>query len=155
MSERKPYLLRVDPAVFDALQKWAADDLRSVNAQIEYVLRDALSRAGRRRVPVRGAGADWEGAAVSTIDELFKPGLYRHYKGGLYTAVCLVTHHETRRPMVLYVSHTYGGTNVRPLAGWPGDQDAWLGYVRHEGDLVARFTFVGDLPSDTKIGERK
>ena len=47
MSERKPYLLRVEPAVFDALQKWAADDLRSVNAQIEYVLRDALSRAGR------------------------------------------------------------------------------------------------------------
>jgi hypothetical protein len=47
VSERKPYLLRVDPAVFDALQKWAADDLRSVNAQIEYVLRDALSRAGR------------------------------------------------------------------------------------------------------------
>jgi len=47
MAERKPFLLRVDPAVLDALQKWAADDLRSVNAQIEYVLRDALSRAGR------------------------------------------------------------------------------------------------------------
>ena len=47
MAERKPFLLRVDPAVLDALQKWASDDLRSVNAQIEYVLRDALSRAGR------------------------------------------------------------------------------------------------------------
>jgi hypothetical protein len=47
VAERKPYLLRVDPQVFDALQKWAADDLRSVNAQIEYVLRDALARAGR------------------------------------------------------------------------------------------------------------
>ncbi len=47
MAERKPYLLRIDPAVFDALQKWAADDLRSVNAQIEFVLRDALARAGR------------------------------------------------------------------------------------------------------------
>jgi len=46
-GERKPFLLRVDPAVLDALQKWAADDLRSVNAQIEYVLRDALVTAGR------------------------------------------------------------------------------------------------------------
>lgn len=47
MAERKPFLLRIDPAVHDALQKWAADDLRSLNAQIEYVLRDALHRAGR------------------------------------------------------------------------------------------------------------
>jgi hypothetical protein len=47
VAERKPFLLRVDPEVLDALQKWAADDLRSVNAQIEYVLRDALARAGR------------------------------------------------------------------------------------------------------------
>ena len=47
MAERKPFLLRVDPAVLDALQKWAADDLRSVNAQIEFVLRDALVKAGR------------------------------------------------------------------------------------------------------------
>jgi hypothetical protein len=47
MAERKPFLLRVDPAVLDAVQKWAADDLRSLNAQIEYVLREALQRAGR------------------------------------------------------------------------------------------------------------
>ena len=47
MPERKPYLLRIDPAVHDALQKWAADDLRSLNAQIEYVLRDALAKVGR------------------------------------------------------------------------------------------------------------
>ena len=47
MAERKPFLLRIDPAVLEALQKWAADDLRSLNAQIEYVLRDALGRAGR------------------------------------------------------------------------------------------------------------
>jgi len=44
---RKPFLLRLDPAVLDAMQRWAADDLRSVNAQIEYVLREALARAGR------------------------------------------------------------------------------------------------------------
>jgi hypothetical protein len=47
VAERKPFLLRVDPTVLEALQKWAADDLRSVNAQIEYVLRDALTRSGR------------------------------------------------------------------------------------------------------------
>jgi hypothetical protein len=47
MAERKPFLLRIDPAVLEAVQKWAADDLRSLNAQIEYVLRDALQRTGR------------------------------------------------------------------------------------------------------------
>jgi hypothetical protein len=47
MAERKPFLLRIDPAVLEAVQKWAADDLRSLNAQIEYILRDALQRAGR------------------------------------------------------------------------------------------------------------
>ncbi|MCE9576419.1 MAG: hypothetical protein K8W52_24940 [Deltaproteobacteria bacterium] len=47
MSERKPFLLRVDPAVLGAVQKWAEDDLRSLNAQIEFLLRDALVRAGR------------------------------------------------------------------------------------------------------------
>jgi len=47
VAERKPFLLRIDPAVLDALQKWAADDLRSLNAQIEYVLRDALAKVGR------------------------------------------------------------------------------------------------------------
>jgi hypothetical protein len=56
VAERKPFLLRIDPAVLDALQKWAADDLRSVNAQIEYVLRDALVRAGREPMGKRGEG---------------------------------------------------------------------------------------------------
>jgi len=47
MPERKPFLLRVDPSLLEALHKWAADDLRSLNAQIEFVLRDALAKAGR------------------------------------------------------------------------------------------------------------
>ncbi|NUP25588.1 MAG: hypothetical protein HOQ36_23190 [Nocardia sp.] len=47
MSERKKVLLRLDPAVYDAVAKWAADDLRSVNAQIEFALRRALEQAGR------------------------------------------------------------------------------------------------------------
>jgi len=55
MAERKKLLLRLDPDVYQALAKWAADDLRSVNAQIEYALRRALRDAGRspraERVP--------------------------------------------------------------------------------------------------------
>jgi hypothetical protein len=47
MAERKAFLLRIDPAVLESVQKWAADELRSVNAQIEFALRDALRRAGR------------------------------------------------------------------------------------------------------------
>jgi hypothetical protein len=54
MAERKPFLLRIDPTVLEALQKWAGDDLRSLNAQIEYVLRDALARVGREPKPKRG-----------------------------------------------------------------------------------------------------
>lgn len=45
--ERKKVLLRLDPAVYDAIAKWAADDLRSVNGQLEYALRRALDAAGR------------------------------------------------------------------------------------------------------------
>ena len=47
MTERKSVLLRLDPAVHDALARWAADELRSTNAQIEYLLRRALTDAGR------------------------------------------------------------------------------------------------------------
>ncbi len=47
MADRKSFLLRIDPAVLEALQRWANDDLRSLNAQIEFVLRDALKRVGR------------------------------------------------------------------------------------------------------------
>ncbi|MEU7003080.1 hypothetical protein [Nonomuraea sp. NPDC046570] len=46
-NERKKLLLRLDPAVYDAIARWAADDLRSVNAQIEYALRLALKQASR------------------------------------------------------------------------------------------------------------
>ena len=47
MAERRPFLLRIDPALFDALQRWANDDLRSLNGQVEFLLRDALRKAGR------------------------------------------------------------------------------------------------------------
>jgi hypothetical protein len=46
-KERKPVLLRLDPAVHDAVARWAADELRSTNAHVEYLLRRALAQAGR------------------------------------------------------------------------------------------------------------
>ena len=47
MADRKAFPLRLDPAVYDALQRWAGADLRSLNAQIEFLLRRALRDAGR------------------------------------------------------------------------------------------------------------
>ena len=46
-NEKKAYPLRISATVLDAVQRWSNDELRSVNAQIEYVLRDALRKAGR------------------------------------------------------------------------------------------------------------
>jgi len=46
-GEKKAYPLRISAAVLDAMQRWSDDELRSVNAQIEYVLREALRKAGR------------------------------------------------------------------------------------------------------------
>ncbi|MET9325297.1 hypothetical protein [Tsukamurella sp. NPDC003166] len=62
---RKAVPLRIDPAVYQALAKWAADDLRSVNAQIEFLLRRALDDAGRMPAkvrPMRGPGRPPGGA---------------------------------------------------------------------------------------------
>jgi len=49
MADRRAFLLRVDPDLLDAVQRWANDDLRSLNAQIEFLLRRALQDAGRVR----------------------------------------------------------------------------------------------------------
>jgi hypothetical protein len=51
MADRRAFLLRIDPALLDALQKWADDDLRSLNGQIEYVLRKVL--VDEKRLPKR------------------------------------------------------------------------------------------------------
>lgn len=47
MAERKSFLLRIDARVLEGVQRWANDDLRSLNAQVEYLLREALRKAGR------------------------------------------------------------------------------------------------------------
>ena len=58
MADRKVYPLRIERRLYDALERWASDDLRSVNAQIEFLLRESLRRAGRlpRRVGRAGGG---------------------------------------------------------------------------------------------------
>ncbi len=48
MAEKKDFLLRIDPAVWQELQAWAADELRSVNGQIEFILRKAIEARGRK-----------------------------------------------------------------------------------------------------------
>jgi hypothetical protein len=55
VAERKALLIRVDPRVHEALERWARDELRSVNAQIEFVVRRALQQAGRLKAPAEGA----------------------------------------------------------------------------------------------------
>lgn len=69
MAERKKLLLRLDPQVYEAVARWAADDLRSVNAQIEYALRLALKNSGRE--PRAARAADPSGASYRPDD----PGL--------------------------------------------------------------------------------
>ena len=58
MAARKPFLLRLEPEVLAALQRWAADELRSVNGQIDYLLRRSLQREGRLPAERRGAAAE-------------------------------------------------------------------------------------------------
>jgi hypothetical protein len=57
MADRKPFLLRVDRELLDDLQRWADADLRSLNGQIEFLLRRALQDAGRSRRPAADSGA--------------------------------------------------------------------------------------------------
>ena len=54
MAKRKSFLLRISPELYETLERWAADELRSTNAQIEYLLADSARRAGRR--PRRSSG---------------------------------------------------------------------------------------------------
>ena len=53
MAQRKPFLLRLDPAIHEALQRWADAELRSLNAQIEFLLRRALRETGRLKEDAR------------------------------------------------------------------------------------------------------
>jgi hypothetical protein len=65
MAQRKSFLLRLDPVTHEALQRWADAELRSLNAQIEFLLRRALQEAGR----LKPAGAATEAAELSASEE--------------------------------------------------------------------------------------
>lgn len=56
MAERKAFLLRIDPQILQAMQRWADDELRSLNGQIEYVLRKTLADSGRMPKPSKPSG---------------------------------------------------------------------------------------------------
>ncbi len=58
MAESKRFLLRLDPRLFEALRRWAQDDLRSINGQIEYLLTEQVRRAGRLPHQSRGRQPD-------------------------------------------------------------------------------------------------
>ena len=60
MAQRKSFLLRLDPATHEALQRWADSDLRSLNAQIEFLLRRALQEDGRMKPPGETPAAEDE-----------------------------------------------------------------------------------------------
>ena len=77
MADSKRFLLRLDPRLFEALRRWADDDLRSINAQIEYLLTDQARRAGRlppkrkcapRRLGPRTAGHTSQVSASGAIE---------------------------------------------------------------------------------------
>lgn len=97
-------------------------------------------------------------AAIKDIkaEPLFHFGVYRHYKGGLYTAYGIVRHHDSGQKMVVYMSHEKGTHNVRPLSGWAEDPDGWTDKVINSaGKRVDRFAYLGvryekQLPLETR-----
>ena len=68
MAARESFLLRTDPKVLEALRKWAADDLRSANAQIDFLLRRALKDAGR--MPKAGSKSDGKKSESGTGESI-------------------------------------------------------------------------------------
>jgi hypothetical protein len=66
LAKRDAFLLRIDPEILAALRRWADDDLRSLNAQIDYLLRQRLREAGR--LPARGSGGRRGGGASGGKD---------------------------------------------------------------------------------------
>jgi hypothetical protein len=73
VADRKPFLLRIDREILDALQRWADDDLRSLNGQMEFLLRRALRDAGR-------AAPETPNSELRTPNEVQTPNAERHTK---------------------------------------------------------------------------
>lgn len=83
--------------------------------------------------------------------ESFQSGVYVHYKGGIYTGISILRHHDHREPMVEYVSHTTGNRQVREYRQsdhWGHAVDAWTDTVEWplgSGTMVPRFQYVKAL----------
>ncbi len=59
MTKKKPFVLRLRPEMMEAIEKWAADDFRSINGQIEWILSESLKNAGRwKKIPEKDAEND-------------------------------------------------------------------------------------------------
>ena len=76
MAARKQYLLRIDPDLWAEVEKWAADELRSVNAQVEYMLRDAVRkrRGGRAAGDAAAGGGRSGGLSPDAADDRLRRG---------------------------------------------------------------------------------
>ncbi len=68
MAEKKKFLLRADAALFSALERWAADDLRSINAQIEFLLTEAARKSGRMKPAPDFPAPDGQSTTISSED---------------------------------------------------------------------------------------
>lgn len=138
----------------DSIQLWRCDGCGAGEWNLSK--RDARVAQGMPHEGCKSEG-HWKisGAVTERTNEAerVRRGNYRHYKGGIYTAIMVAMHHETRRPMVVYVCHETGSLNLRPLTKIPFgsterledelDNDAWDDWVEHEGQRVRRFTYVG------------
>jgi hypothetical protein len=87
MAESKRFLLRLNPDLFDALRRWAGDDLRSINAQIEYLLADQARRAGRLPAKRARPSSDADSSNASSTDADGETGKSQARKSGARTTV--------------------------------------------------------------------
>ncbi len=78
MSQKKRFLLRLDSKLYEVLEKWSADELRSVNAQIEYLLKEATRKAGRLKEEKRSAGSSSAEAPNATSTSLRLTRSHQH-----------------------------------------------------------------------------
>lgn len=78
----------------------------------------------------------------------FRLGIYEHYKGPRYTALMIVQHHGTRKPMVVYVSHEKGSINCRPLRGWHVQRNI----IDNDGPYFDADGWLDDIPVTTPGG---
>ncbi len=144
------------PEVGDTLE-WTAARGEKITRVVTYIGQDNGDievRGGRLIGLLKEWPTNIDGRQMAIVRKAFtmpsfSMGLYRHYKGGVYRAIGLAQHHESRTWQVIYVSMSLGSINVRPLVSSPGslDQDAWMDRVEVVDDAgkrsVPRFEWLG------------